>query len=622
MSSVATQHEPVVAQAPKPAPAIPAVQLLGVEKSYGLLRPKPALRGVSLRITRGECYGLAGPNGAGKTTLIKVMLGLIAPDAGEARLLGLSPDSPEVRRRIGFVPEAVELPPGATPLQLVRRWARLRGLPLRQAEEQGEAHLRRLGLEDLLHRPVHRFSKGEKQRTLVALSLLGAPELLVLDEPTDGLDPLGRALVRKLILEECGAGRTVFVNSHLLSETERICTRVGILYRGRIVREEVLGPRAAGSADRATSAFTVVAPLDAPLAAALGARRAAGDAGSAHVYLVDHDDLDSLNRAVDRLRAAGVRLVEVQRVRRDLEETLTLVATAGAGDAPGAVDVGELVDASPPPRSALRGALATFRVAREIGSDLVARKMIHASVAGAGLVLAIMFFILRNQIVQGVAAAARQVHGGGMLDQAQLTELVGGAAAVAEFWSLLVGGLLLSALFAPPLLEPRRSTLLLAQPVSRADLANGIFASVCAVALGIFTASGAGLFAELRLLGLPVPPALLLVPLLTTVAFASIYAGVLLSTHLFPNGLFAGVVGIGTLLALVVAGNTNAAELANAHGLGGFIVGLLPKLVGLHHQALRLASGSGVSAFSIVSTIAYTAAVLLAVQLVARRTER
>ncbi|HKC59295.1 MAG TPA: ATP-binding cassette domain-containing protein [Myxococcales bacterium] len=100
----------------------------GVEKSYGLLRPKPALRGVSLRVARGECYGLAGPNGAGKTTLIRVMLGLIAPDAGEARLLGVRPDSPEVRARVGFVPEAAELPPGASPLQLIRRWARLRGL--------------------------------------------------------------------------------------------------------------------------------------------------------------------------------------------------------------------------------------------------------------------------------------------------------------------------------------------------------------------------------------------------------------------------------------------------------------------------------------------------------------
>src|SRR5712692_11232574 len=124
MRPVASHDERPVGPVPQPDGAIPAVQLARVEKSYGLLRPKPALRGVSLRIARGECYGLADPNGSGKTTLISVMLGLIAPDAGEARLLGLPPEWPEGRRRVGFVPEAAELPPYASPLQLMKRWAR------------------------------------------------------------------------------------------------------------------------------------------------------------------------------------------------------------------------------------------------------------------------------------------------------------------------------------------------------------------------------------------------------------------------------------------------------------------------------------------------------------------
>ncbi|HYZ88758.1 MAG TPA: ABC transporter ATP-binding protein, partial [Myxococcales bacterium] len=149
------------------------MQLAGIEKSFGLVRKKTALRGVSLRIARGECYGLIGPNGAGKTTLIRVMLGLIAPDAGEARLLGVPPEFLDIRRRVGFVPEAAELPPHASPLQLMRRWARLRGVPVPAAVEQGEATLTRLGMGELLTRPAHRFSKGEKQRTLLALALLG-----------------------------------------------------------------------------------------------------------------------------------------------------------------------------------------------------------------------------------------------------------------------------------------------------------------------------------------------------------------------------------------------------------------------------------------------------------------
>jgi ABC-2 type transport system ATP-binding protein len=622
MEPVASHDELPAGPAPQQDAAIPAVQLAGVEKSYGLLRPKPALRGVSLRVARGECYGLAGPNGAGKTTLIRVMLGLIAPDAGEARLLGVRPDSPEVRARVGFVPEAAELPPGASPLQLLRRWARLRGLPVRTAVERGEATLRRLGMGELLARPAHRFSKGEKQRTLLALSLLGEPELLVLDEPTDGLDPLGRALVRKVILEECAAGRTVFLNSHLLSETERICTRVGILLRGQLVREEVLGRPGVGGDERATSALVLAAPIPVHLESALGARKAPGEAGAGHVYLVDHDDLEGLNRAIDRVRGAGIPLVEVRRIRRDLETTFALVATAGPEESPGPVEAGELVDAPPAPGPHLRGARATLRVAREIGSELIARKMTHAAAAGAALVLVTMFFALRNQIVQGMASAARQFRAGGMFDEAQMAHVLGRGAAAGEYWSLLVGGVFLSALFAPPLLDARRSTLLLAQPVSRADVANGIFASVCALALGIFGSSGLALFVGLRFLGLPVAPGFLLVPLLTTVAFAALYAGVLLATYLLPNGLFAGVVGMATLLGLIVAGNLDAAQPENARQLAGFFLGLLPKLVGLHGGAMRLGGGSEPGMFAVASTVAYTGALMLVMQIVARRSER
>jgi ABC-2 type transport system ATP-binding protein len=618
--SATTRDGRSAAATTQPGDAVPAVQLIRVEKAYGLVHPRPALRGVSLRIARGECYGLAGRNGAGKTTLIKVMLGLIAPDSGEARLFGVSPDVPDIRRRVGFVPEAAELPPGASPLQLVRRWAQLRGLPMRPAVDQGEANLRRLGMAELLRRPAHRFSKGEKQRTLFALALIGEPDLLVLDEPTDGLDPLGRALVRKVILEECATGRTVFINSHLLSETERVCTRVGILHEGQIVREEALG-RQVGE-ERATSALVVESELDPSLQATLGARRPAPDGGAAHVYLVEHEGLEALNRAIDRVRAAGVRVVEVRRVRRDLEETFTEVATAGPGRKLAAVDAGELVEGRPPPSAPLRGVLATLRVAQEIGSDLIARKMAHLAAAGATLMVAVMFFALRNQIIQAMAATARQFRAGGLLDDAQMTQVIGRGAAVGEYWSLLFGGILLSALFAPQLIDARRSTLVLAQPVSRADFARGIFVSVCALALAVCTLSGAALFAGARILGLRVSATLLIVPLMTTVAFASIYAGVLLATYLFPNGLFAAMVGTATALALVIAGNTDAAQPANGQQLSGFVFGLLPKIVGLHHEAMRLGAGSGVSAFPIASTLAYSVGLLLVVQVVARRSER
>src|SRR4051812_43029747 len=517
MESAVTRDERSAGARPQEV-AAPAVQLIGVEKAYGLLQPRPALRGVSLRIARGECYGLAGRNGAGKTTLIKVMLGLVAPDGGEARVFGVRPEDPEIRRRVGFVPEAAELPRGASPLQLVRRWARLRGLPTAPAVAQGEAHLRRLGMGDLLNRPAHRFSKGEKQRTLFALALLGAPELLVLDEPTDGLDPLGRTLVRKVILEECAAGRTVFINSHLLSETERVCTRVGILHDGQLVREERIGRHAESGST--ASVLVLETRLDRALEADLGMTPPSSDGASACVYHLGHDDLDALNLAIDRVRAAGVRVIEVRPVRRALEDAFTEVASISSEQQPAAIDPGDLVDAPPCPSSPLRGVRATLRVAAEIGADLVARRMVHVAVLGAGLVLAIMLFALRNQVVQGVAAGARQFRAGGLVDDQQMAQMIGGGAAAGEYWSLLFGGVLLSALFAPPLLDPRRSTLLLAQPISRADFARGIFASVCALALAVCTLSGAALFAGVRGLGLQLSPGLLAVPLLTAVAFA------------------------------------------------------------------------------------------------------
>jgi len=256
-------------------------------------------------------------------------------------------------------------------------------------------------MSELLHRPAHRFSKGEKQRTLVALALLGSPSCWCSTSRPTGSIPRTRARAQ-VILEECAQGRTVFINSHLLSETERVCTRVGILHDGQLVREEELGTQV--GEERATSALVVESELDARLQAALGARRPGPDVG--HVYLIEHDDLDGLNRAIDRVRSAGVRVIEVRRVRRDLEAAFTEIATAAPGEELARVDAGDLVDAGPPPSSPMRGVRATLRVAAEIGSDLIARRMVHLAAAGAALVLAIMFFVLRNQIIQGIAASA------------------------------------------------------------------------------------------------------------------------------------------------------------------------------------------------------------------------
>lgn len=617
----------------------PALELWRVEKSYGLLHPKPALRGVSLRVERGECFGLAGANGAGKTTLIRILLGLMAPDEGEARLLGRRPEDPEVRRRVGFVPESAELPPTASPRALVRRWARLRGLEPAGAMEQGLGRLERLGMSALLDRAAGKLSKGERQRTLLALALLGEPELLVLDEPTDGLDPLGRALMREVIREECAAGRTVFLNSHLLSETERICTRVGILHRGRLVREERLGgPR--GVDGPATTALVLAQRLGAEAMERAGVRAAPAGATplrelwpAGELVLVAHDDLAGLNGALDRVRAEGAQLVEVRRVRADLEAALAQVAStpreepeveAGAepaseepaGPADGAPAPAPLPPLRPRPLRALR---ATVRVAQEIAADLAAQRIGWLALAAALFATGLILKVAQAELVQGAVAAAQHL---GRAASADANRFILSLVARIFFWCSLVGGALLAAVFAPPLLDPRRTVLLLGQPISRGDFALGVVGALCSLAFATSLFFHGLLLGGLRWLEVAASWRFLLAPLPWLAAFAAIALAQLAATFVWRNGILAGLVGLGLILSTSLLGTGSAGRPGAAEGVEGLAYAILPRTVELSKQAGRAAEGAWPSAWAAVPTLAIAAALLLVLHVVARRSER
>jgi len=209
-----------------------AIEAKGLHKDYGNVE---ALRGIDLKVPKGSCFGLIGENGAGKTTLIKLMLGIAFPSGGSITLLGDIPSSTEVRRRIGYLPERLTLSPAKSPFSLLKSVARLKGVKLTTNEIQDA--LQRVGLQrEAWKRSVGKFSKGMKQRTGLAVALIGSPELLILDEPTDGIDPMGRAQIRQVIAEENKRGATIFLNSHLLAETERICDHIAILSKGRVVK--------------------------------------------------------------------------------------------------------------------------------------------------------------------------------------------------------------------------------------------------------------------------------------------------------------------------------------------------------------------------------------------------
>jgi ABC-2 type transport system ATP-binding protein len=296
---------------------VSAIEVSGLRKTYRSAFRRTghdALRGVDLSVPEGSAFGLIGPNGAGKTTFIKAILGIVHPTAGTVKVLGGAPEDPRIRARIGYLPERLHLPGAWTATAFLHTVAKLK-----QLRPDTASHLRlleRVGLAQAAGRRIGGYSKGMRQRLGLAAALLGSPSLLVLDEPTDGIDPVGRVEVRTLLQEEVRRGTTLFLNSHLLAETERVCDRVAILAEGRVLREGRLEELAHGGARWAVR----FAP-----GADAGALTAAGfQAGSVEgLFHVEAADPAALNAALDQARAAGALLVELRREGQDLEAVLT-----------------------------------------------------------------------------------------------------------------------------------------------------------------------------------------------------------------------------------------------------------------------------------------------------------
>jgi ABC-2 type transport system ATP-binding protein len=202
-----------------------------LEKHYGPLR---ALGGVSLDVERASVFGLLGQNGAGKTTLIKILLGMLAPTSGSAHLLGRPVGSVAARRDVGYLPEDHRLPEYHTGPSLLDVYGGLQGLPRQERRRRAAELLDRLGLAGREKLRIRGYSKGMKQRLGLAQALLHRPSVLFLDEPTDGVDPVGRKQIRDLLLAERARGVTIFINSHLLGEVEQLCDRVAILRKGQL----------------------------------------------------------------------------------------------------------------------------------------------------------------------------------------------------------------------------------------------------------------------------------------------------------------------------------------------------------------------------------------------------
>jgi len=294
-----------------------AIEILDLEKTYRVgfwrRRQKLALRPLRLTIEQGEVFGFLGPNGAGKTTTLKLLMGLVPPTAGTARILGMDLNDPRVRAQIGFLPEQPYFYDHLTARELLTYYAQLSGVPAKERSARVAAMLERVGLVESAEVQLRKYSKGMLQRVGLAQAILHNPRVVFLDEPMSGLDPMGRREVREMIQQLRSEGKTVFFSTHILSDAEALCDRVAVIHHGELqgvgaVSE--LMPQSQGKVEIIFCAASVPASLS-----SLGAEaRVSGEMVNAVVRQEQQEAV------LEILRRERIRLISLTPVRSSLEE--------------------------------------------------------------------------------------------------------------------------------------------------------------------------------------------------------------------------------------------------------------------------------------------------------------
>ncbi|HJT52369.1 MAG TPA: ABC transporter ATP-binding protein [Candidatus Angelobacter sp.] len=215
-----------------------AIEIDNLTKSYpvGFWKKqfRPALKGLSLSVERGETFGFIGPNGAGKTTTLKLLMGIIFPTAGSAHILGKDIADAEIKKKIGFLPEQPYFYDYLNPSELLDYYASLSGVSATERKKRIPELLERVGLADSARKQLRKFSKGMLQRVGIAQAIIHDPEVIFLDEPMSGLDPIGRHEIREMIQGLKDAGKTIFFSTHILSDVEALCDRVAVVHKGEL----------------------------------------------------------------------------------------------------------------------------------------------------------------------------------------------------------------------------------------------------------------------------------------------------------------------------------------------------------------------------------------------------
>jgi ABC-2 type transport system ATP-binding protein len=305
-----------------------AIETDGLEKTYRTRfggREVKAVACLTLRVPVGVKYGLLGPNGAGKTTFVKMLLSAVHPSAGSAKLFGQDARLPESRRPIGYLPENHRFPTYLTGAGMLDFYGALSGLPSSERHKRIPGLLKLVGLSDWGPVRIKKYSKGMLQRLGLAQALLHHPKLLILDEPTDGVDPSGRREIHAILNRLTSKGVTVFINSHLLSEVESFCEYVAIMRKGKLALEGKMSELLAGTGYTVNASHLSVDSLNEIRAA--GAIIVHASNGVA----IQSPDNDHANLVMDKIRAAGGSIESFTPSGASLED-LFLEATAERGD--------------------------------------------------------------------------------------------------------------------------------------------------------------------------------------------------------------------------------------------------------------------------------------------------
>lgn len=336
-----------------------AIDLQGVEKIYkGKVH---ALRGIEMRVKKGEVFGLLGPNGAGKSTLIKILMTVIRPTAATGTMLGMPVGHKPTLARVGYLPEHHRFPEYLTGAQVLDFYAALAGVSASDRKARRGPLLDLVGMGAWGNKPIRGYSKGMRQRIGIAQALMNNPDLILLDEPTDGVDPVGRREIREVLQRLRDEGKTIFLNSHLLSELEMLCDRVAIMVQGRVVSQGTIPELTATQAryeieigldaGPETTAATLARALP-EIAAQVSTQAAApgliadpatqlapriawsGTLSSGEAFsisrtgiILNTTDAASIQPLIDRLRAGNVIIKSIRPVRPSLEDLFMQAVT-------------------------------------------------------------------------------------------------------------------------------------------------------------------------------------------------------------------------------------------------------------------------------------------------------